>query len=421
MEYHSEPTADKSTRDDTRRPLTDLCPPPHALAGEAERRHDFVRRRDGGLVHRQASSCRSARVDVASQAGRRKRSGRVGAASRSRSVAAGAGRRIYPANRRPTSCTARFAGFAALRSALFDSNRCSATAPRCRKCGPKWRPPPRAARTRSFMAGPAPAEVTLPGQSTIERPATHTSSLCPSTASWQTTTCCGERSSAVRDTGADDTATGPRCCWKISNGWPIASIACCSSAIQQNAIPARVIATCSRHTPSAAADLPIHSAPGPAEDLADGTRSAPATIDPALIDAISTITIHVPRLVRPLGGFAHPGTILPGSRNRDQRQAGRLAARRRARSAGPLQLAGRIGRTSRSRSRRPTGVSSTHEITPADLPPSFTTPPKRPRTCGDSRNESCSTSCWRRSRRKPSSGRSPNPAATRPKRPISWA
>ena len=82
------------------------------------------------------------------------------------------------------------------------------------------------------------------------------------------------------------------------------------SALGQNAMRARIIATCSRHTPRAVAKSSGASATSNAlnDDLADGTPTrhpakpvagypVPATIDPALVDAISTITIHVPRLV----------------------------------------------------------------------------------------------------------------------------
>src|SRR6478609_8701308 len=53
VEYHSEPTADDDeTRDDG--PLTDLCPPPQAFAGEACVGTLSCMARGGRLVHRRA-------------------------------------------------------------------------------------------------------------------------------------------------------------------------------------------------------------------------------------------------------------------------------------------------------------------------------------------------------------------------------
>ncbi|HEY3395605.1 MAG TPA: helix-turn-helix domain-containing protein [Lacipirellulaceae bacterium] len=83
------------------------------------------------------------------------------------------------------------------------------------------------------------------------------------------------------------------------------------SAIGQNAIQARIIATCSRHAPHAVAARVGSSATSETldDDLTDGTPTSPrrpkpdagcpvpATLDPALVDAISTIAIHIPRLV----------------------------------------------------------------------------------------------------------------------------
>ncbi|HEX2475454.1 MAG TPA: helix-turn-helix domain-containing protein, partial [Lacipirellulaceae bacterium] len=82
------------------------------------------------------------------------------------------------------------------------------------------------------------------------------------------------------------------------------------TVIRQNALRMRIIATCSRQRApgnqfsrvpgrravAESAKSPTESL-APNDDLADGTRSVSATIDPALIDVISTITIKVPKLV----------------------------------------------------------------------------------------------------------------------------
>ncbi|MCI0492025.1 MAG: sigma 54-interacting transcriptional regulator [Planctomycetes bacterium] len=54
VEYHSEPTSDGSAASDTVGPLTGLCPPPHALAGQVSDATVSCIARDGRLVHRHA-------------------------------------------------------------------------------------------------------------------------------------------------------------------------------------------------------------------------------------------------------------------------------------------------------------------------------------------------------------------------------
>jgi DNA-binding NtrC family response regulator len=54
VEYHSEAAGDWSARGDSAPPLTDLCPPPQALAGDRTRGTVSCFGRDGRLVHRQA-------------------------------------------------------------------------------------------------------------------------------------------------------------------------------------------------------------------------------------------------------------------------------------------------------------------------------------------------------------------------------
>src|SRR6476659_9401158 len=54
VEYHSEPASETGAERDTAGPLTGLCPPPNALAGDACAGTVSCVPRDGRLVHRRA-------------------------------------------------------------------------------------------------------------------------------------------------------------------------------------------------------------------------------------------------------------------------------------------------------------------------------------------------------------------------------
>jgi hypothetical protein len=54
VEYHSEPAASEGTKTDTSAPLTDLCPPPRALAGEPCSGTISCAALGGRLAHRSA-------------------------------------------------------------------------------------------------------------------------------------------------------------------------------------------------------------------------------------------------------------------------------------------------------------------------------------------------------------------------------
>jgi DNA-binding NtrC family response regulator len=81
-----------------------------------------------------------------------------------------------------------------------------------------------------------------------------------------------------------------------------------ASAILEKVLVARVIATCRRHTPNAALEQEKNEARTSAHDVQEGDgKSArspgapmPATIDLALLNAVSTITIELPRLTERL-------------------------------------------------------------------------------------------------------------------------
>jgi DNA-binding NtrC family response regulator len=54
VEYHSELAADAKVKSEAKTPLTDLCPPPNALAGEASQGTISCAALDGRLIHRRA-------------------------------------------------------------------------------------------------------------------------------------------------------------------------------------------------------------------------------------------------------------------------------------------------------------------------------------------------------------------------------
>lgn len=149
------------------------------------------------------------------------------------------------------------------------------------------------------------------------------------------------------------------------------------SAIRHNTFRARVIATCSRHTPSAVA-APLESDPeqnGANTGDAGGTRpaasaderSVPATLDAALLHAISTITIHLPRLtdrIEDLPVLAH--LFLEASNRGTGRQVGSL----RADALDQLALYAWPGELNELRDviASAHAACTSHEITPGDLP-----------------------------------------------------
>ncbi len=150
------------------------------------------------------------------------------------------------------------------------------------------------------------------------------------------------------------------------------------SAIRHSMFPARIVATTSsRHAPRAAAAAAAAAESSNSvrergsnvnEDAGSGTRSVPATLDPALVDAISTITIEIPPLAERLEDLpVVTQSFLESSNRGNDKQIG--SVRREAldllalhRWPGELDEL-RVVVTAAHR------ACSSHEIRPADLPP----------------------------------------------------
>ncbi len=153
-----------------------------------------------------------------------------------------------------------------------------------------------------------------------------------------------------------------------------------AATIRHNSFRARVIATRSRHTdpapgitgrrvPGAVADT-MESVDG-ANDViparVDGTRSVPATINAALLDAVSTITIHVPRLSERIEDLPILAQCFLEACNRgSDKQVGSL----RADALDQLALyvwPGELGELREAIAAAHAACMS-HEVTPVDLP-----------------------------------------------------
>jgi DNA-binding NtrC family response regulator len=125
-------------------------------------------------------------------------------------------------------------------------------------------------------------------------------------------------------------------------------------AIRLNALPARIIATCRSQ---------IACVEEPAEDQ----QSTPAIIDAALLDAVSTITIQLPRLCERLEDLPILAQFFLEAANRDRgKQVGSL----RSEALDLLALHTWPGELDELRDVIVAAhrTASTHEITPADLP-----------------------------------------------------
>jgi DNA-binding NtrC family response regulator len=137
------------------------------------------------------------------------------------------------------------------------------------------------------------------------------------------------------------------------------------------AASSRVLATlCSRHAPRAVAGVAknddIENATD-ARNSGNGTRSVPATIDPALLEALSTITIHVPRLVERLDDLPLLAQSFLETCNRGgDKQVGSI----RPEALDLLALHSWPGELDELRDiiKAAHDACTSHEITPADLP-----------------------------------------------------
>ena len=149
------------------------------------------------------------------------------------------------------------------------------------------------------------------------------------------------------------------------------------SAIREKILGARIVATCSRYTAcAAAADLGSEPANTPRAEQKhrDGTPTRPlgtpalTTIDPALLNAVSTITIELPRLADRLVDLPVLAQyFLEAANQGSSKQIGSF----RSDALDLLALYSWPGELDQLREAIATAhrASSSHEILPADLPP----------------------------------------------------
>lgn len=139
------------------------------------------------------------------------------------------------------------------------------------------------------------------------------------------------------------------------------------SVVQQKSFRARLVATCSRHAPSAEAVASQGLQQSANQKPADGSRSEPATSEPALLNLISTITINMPRLVERLADLPILAQNFLEVCNRgSDKQVGSL----REDALDQLALYAWPGELDEMREviAAAHAACSSHEITPADLP-----------------------------------------------------
>jgi DNA-binding NtrC family response regulator len=284
VEYHSEPGASRSTRDDGS-PLTDLCPPPRSLAGEACSATISCVARSGGLVHRRADFIP---LSAGGEAPARRRGGVLVilaardltpqelAAEVSGEPSADELHRVLRQFRRGQAAQYAMESLVGESSAM------------------------RKVRSQVLAAAASGANVIVYGRRGAGRGhiarAIHYRAAGDSSARLVPLDCelAGEevlrRSlEAVRATTGEARQRATLLLENLDRLTPTLQ-ARLSELSQHNALSARIIATCSRHTASAVGQSESVSEPAGAAD-----RAAPA-IDAGLLDAVSTISIDVPRL-----------------------------------------------------------------------------------------------------------------------------
>ncbi|MEX0610889.1 MAG: helix-turn-helix domain-containing protein [Pirellulales bacterium] len=293
VEYHSQPAAGGGSRADELAPLADLCPPPRALTGEPCVATISCLARGGGLVHRRAEFVPLGMANLR-EADSRSQSGVLAfLASRDLTPQELASELSGESSADELHRTIRqFRRAQAVRYAV-ESLLGESTAMR------KLRAQVAAAAAsgaNTLICGPAGG-----GRAHVAR-AIHYSAVGDANVKLVPVDCEVASDDLLRRAldavRATDPAAHHRPTLLLENldRLPSSQQAQLSSLISQNLFSARIIATCSRHTRCAVADAESNVEPSKADDPADGTRSVPATLDLALFDAISTITIYVPRL-----------------------------------------------------------------------------------------------------------------------------
>jgi DNA-binding NtrC family response regulator len=303
VEYHSEPTSDDDESQDDA-PLTDLCPPPRAFAGEACVGTLSCMARAGRLVHRQAEFVPLGEAD-GEKAGRRKSPPAamyavlvmLAAADMSpQDVAAGLAteptadelhrtiRRFRRAQASRYSIESLLGSSLAMQKVRAQLAAAAASGANTLICGPPGSGRGHAARAIHYCASAdAPAK------------------LLPINCELLTDDLIRRVLERLRDSGG---GTARRATLLLENldRMSAAHQSLLASALSEKLLAARIIATCSRHTPGAVAaserSFELESLDN--DKNGDGTPSVPATLDVALLSAVSTITIELPPLANRL-------------------------------------------------------------------------------------------------------------------------
>lgn len=303
VEFHSEPTADEDdSRDDG--PLTDLCPPPQALAGEACVGTLSCMARDGRLVHRRAEFVPL--DDAAGETVSRKKAQTVPgravlamlaiADMSAQELAAGLPgaptadelhrtiRRFRRAQASRYSIESLLGGSLAMQKIRAQLAAAVASGANTLIRGPRGSGRGHAARAIHYCA-------------TANAPA----KLLPIDCELLSDDLLRRVLERLRDSSG---AAGQRPTLLLENleQMSAAHQSLLASAIDEKLLVARLIATCSRHTPCAVAVPEKVTAVDWAdcEENGDGTASVPAPIDRVLLSAVSTITIELPPLANRL-------------------------------------------------------------------------------------------------------------------------
>jgi DNA-binding NtrC family response regulator len=305
VEYHSEPATDEDEAGDDG-PLTDLCPPPQAFAGEACKGTLSCMARDGRLVHRRVEFVPLG--DAAGEmAGRKKGQaapshavlGMLAAADMSpQELATGLAseptaddlhrtiRRFRRAQASRYSIESLLGSRLAMQKVRAQLAAAAASGANTLICGPRGSGRGHAARAIHYSAASDAATKLLPIDCELLSDDLLRRVL--------------ER---LRESGTGK-AQRPTLLLENLERMSAAHQSLLASAIHEKLLGARIIATSSRHAPRAAAEPGEGSVAGSnaREQNGDGTPTrrpgtpVPATIDRELLSAVSTITIELPPL-----------------------------------------------------------------------------------------------------------------------------
>ena len=364
VEYHSEPEANGDAKGDPEAPLADLCPPPRALAGEACAGTISCAVRGGRLTHRHAEfiplhpADKSHNVEgysIIVLLGERDLTPQDLAADVAADPTADELHRTIRRFRRAQ--TGRYA----IESLLGDSTAMQKV---------------RAQVAATAASGANALILGKPGtgRGHVAR-AIHYRAAGEAAVKLVPVDCEHANDDALRRaldalrSPIDDPRHRPTLLLENLDRLDLAQQSQLLAAVQQKSFRARLIATCSRHSPRAAADAVAGAAPlnTASEGHADGTRRVPATLEPALLDLVSTMTIDVPRLVERIADLPILAQSFVEACNHGRnKQVGSL----RADALDQLALYAWPGELDEMRVVIAAAheACGSHEITPADLP-----------------------------------------------------